>query len=112
MITRPRVFRAQSARGDRRPRALRGRAYATMPVGATGAAGVASPPGPPALPPTAGMEAVTSRYCRPPSSYIEGAPLVGAAERQLPQLLAGRAVVDVDLAVRGRDEQQSRARWR
>ena len=52
--------------------------------------------------------AVTRRYCRPPSSYIDGDPLVVPPSGKLPQLLAGRAVVDVDLAIGGRDEHQAR----
>src|SRR5687768_13383326 len=45
---------------------LRGRANATIPVGPA----AAGPPAPPA------PEAGTRRYCRPPSSYIDGDPVV------------------------------------
>jgi hypothetical protein len=54
---------------------LRGRAYATIPVGPAAAGRLASAPAPSTAPPPA-ADAVTRRYCRPPSSNMEGDPLV------------------------------------
>src|SRR4030095_15003619 len=54
---------------------LRGRAYATIPVGPAGEGRLASAPAPSTARPAA-ADAVTRRYCRPPSSNMEGDPLV------------------------------------
>src|SRR5687768_10882952 len=57
--------------GAGRETGQRGSAYAIRPVGPSW--GVATAPGPDGC--TA--DAVTSRYCRPPCSYMDGPPLVG-----------------------------------